>query len=515
MGDRARLVVSARIDPDALGADNQAWAVVELRQELRVALCGAEGASGFTRGLFPGDGGELSPSQWLSLGLQPQGGDDPAGTIQVVGQRAGSLDDQALALVDAAIVHRPDLVTPTGWEALGDMARRGGVVWLIAPPTDSPAVWGAQVRQTFELDWDVGLEALQAPEVSPQEPSDHEDEVGVRGEGWGLATDGVVPEALQILGADWESLLRPVRVYRRLGLTIQGNAAGGDEVWLGLEVGEGFEVQDSGGDSPERGSGFRAENGSNNDTGASDPPNLNPEPRTPNVSMALLASGQVGRGSLLLLGTSVHTDWTNLPTKPLFVPLLHESLRGLVGRGGGGLSGVVCGDRAAFAPGSLPLGPDADREEAVAQRLVRIAEFIPDENDPPEAPRSVLLRRTDAGLLTIEALEFPGVYDAPPSARRALVVNVDPAGGDTRGVEPKRIEDWLSGVRGWQWLGRENPGSFLLGEVASMHIGFPLLWATLLLVLAETALARWFSHATVRGRSAIGERIMRFVRGSG
>ena len=36
----------------------------------------------------------------------------------------------------------------------------------------------------------------------------------------------------------------------------------------------------------------------------------------------MLAEQAVGAGSVLLLGTGVHVDWTNLPLKPLFLPLL-------------------------------------------------------------------------------------------------------------------------------------------------------------------------------------------------
>ena len=36
----------------------------------------------------------------------------------------------------------------------------------------------------------------------------------------------------------------------------------------------------------------------------------------------LLAERPVGTGSVLLLGTGLHVDWTNLPLKPLFLPLL-------------------------------------------------------------------------------------------------------------------------------------------------------------------------------------------------
>ena len=36
----------------------------------------------------------------------------------------------------------------------------------------------------------------------------------------------------------------------------------------------------------------------------------------------LLAERPLGSGSVLLLGTAVHGDWTNLPVKPIFLPLI-------------------------------------------------------------------------------------------------------------------------------------------------------------------------------------------------
>ena len=52
-------------------------------------------------------------------------------------------------------------------------------------------------------------------------------------------------------------------------------------------------------------------------------------PQTPGRALIKLDDGQpllaerpVGAGSVLLLGASLHVDWTNLPLKPLFLPLL-------------------------------------------------------------------------------------------------------------------------------------------------------------------------------------------------
>ena len=77
-----------------------------------------------------------------------------------------------------------------------------------------------------------------------------------------LATDDPVPDLLGRLTGDWEALLQPVRVMRRLGL-----AAGGDaELWLRLAEG-----------------------------------------RQP-----LVAATQIGDGTLVLIATAIDPEWTNL-----------------------------------------------------------------------------------------------------------------------------------------------------------------------------------------------------------
>ncbi len=72
----------------------------------------------------------------------------------------------------------------------------------------------------------------------------------------------------------------------------------------------------------------------------------------------LLAERIVGTGSVLLLGTGVHVDWTNLPLKPLFLPLLARLTLHLAGAETERTTGL------AGAPVRLPLGRGKVHDQA-------------------------------------------------------------------------------------------------------------------------------------------------------
>ena len=79
-----------------------------------------------------------------------------------------------------------------------------------------------------------------------------------------------------------------------------------------------------------------------------------------NDGQPLLAEQAVGTGSVLLFGTGIHVDWTNLPLKPLFLPLLARLTLHLAGAETErtmGLAGV---------PVTLPLGRGKGSEPAAA-----------------------------------------------------------------------------------------------------------------------------------------------------
>ena len=135
----------------------------------------------------------------------------------------------------------------------------------------------------------------------------------------------------------------------------------------------------------------------------------------------LLAERAVGTGSVLLLGTGVHVDWTNLPLKPLFLPLLARLTLHLAGAETERTMGL------AGAPVRLPLGrgkaPDQAGEPEV--EIVRPSGEI------------VRVRKTDQdadGWRYADTHEA-GVYlvrqvNRKPPKQMAFAVNIDPAESD-------------------------------------------------------------------------------------
>lgn len=402
-------------EADRLAADDQRWSVVQVRHGLRVGLVGAAGGS------VAVESGDLSPEQWLRLVLAPalptRGSlrevSSATGALRLEEIDAAQLDLEAVRPLDAAVVSRPDLLGDGGWKALRALTDRGGLVWVVTPP-DQPATWGQRLRTAFGLDWQVGIE----PRLAGSERT--------------LAVDVPVPPALELIGADWEPLLRPVRVNKQLDLALRSSDAAGSSAWLKTDDG-----------SP------------------------------------LLAVGEVGRGRVLLLATAINTAWTNLPTRPLFVPLLHETIRGVLSETGCGWQPVeaVCGDPVVF-------NETWKNVDEVVKQAFALDERI-----------AVKLRGEGRDTQAASPLEQPGVYLASP-AGQAVVLNPDPDAGDTRAIDPRRLERWLSAAGDWRWMDPTDPsGSLAVDRGGGVSVGWPLIWATLVLVLIEMCLARWFSHA--------------------
>jgi len=216
--------------------------------------------------------------------------------------------------------------------------------------------------------------------------------------------------------------------------------------------------------------------------------------KEPAQDAPLLVHGKVGQGAVLLLTTAIAPQWTNLPTKPLFVPLLHESLRGVLGNAGDASS------TADLVAGQQPvLGAAWDG----VQQLVHhpIAGDDTEASATGDAKQTVLLRRTNAGFEPVAALQTPGLYTAAPEARgRVLAVNVDAVDGDTRTIDEAALTDWLNRAlpepESWRWLDEDEPIRSLSAYASRANVGWPLLWIVLALVLLELCLARWFSHAS-------------------
>jgi len=436
------LTVRAQLDTDIEGltADDQSFASVELRSGLRVAV--VDEPAGRLQGLGAG----LTPGQWLTLALKPEivG---RSGPVEVVPLSPATLNDpQSYDLLDAVLILRPDLLFESSWGDLASYAQHGGLVWVFTPPKDGSALWTNSMARAFDIDWRIGMEPVSVEAVNSD---------------WRLSAEPIAAPPLQLLAADWQALAQPVGISRRLPVE-----AGGSESWISLQQA-----------TPRDGS----------------------EPGTQTNANSLLIHHKVGRGSLLLLSTALDTRWTNLPTKPLFVPLIHETLRGVLGSADSpGRVQAVAGDQPL-------LDADWSGVEAI-DRLVISGDLIEAKKLDSEPGDTLLFTTGERGTQLAKPLNLPGVYQAmTDSGPCRLVVNHDPEAGDTREVSEETLTHWLERIGDWSWLDENDPAAVFRREDRVSDIGWALLWVLLGIVLIETFVGRRLSHADVGpGRSLTG-----------
>ena len=439
------LTMRAQLDGvnDGLTADNQAHAAVELRRRMRVAVVDEPFAPN-----APGSG--LSPGQWVTLALNPQAL-GPTGLIEVVPVAPSELNDpRALSTLDAVMLMRPDRLIRPAWRGLAGFAQAGGLVWVFTPTDEGSSPWVTLMLESFDTGWRIGLEAVDAGGA--------EDVSGALG----LMGGPLRAEPLERLAADWQALTRPVRVRRYLPTT-----ADSADAWMKLAITQTATATDVGEDVAGR------------DT--------------------LLAHHRVGLGSVMFLATAVDTRWTNLPTKPLFVPLMHEALHGVLGlHDRPGIVQAVSGDTPVLNSSWLGI--------TSLERLPASGDLISSEPDAAEDGFPGL-KYTESGPVLAGPLGLPGVYQAMTDAGpRRLIVDVDPSAGDTRQVDEEALSHWLDGLGSWRWLDEDDPGAALRRSGELADIGWALLWLLLALVLIETFVARLLSHANAGpGRSLTGQ----------
>jgi hypothetical protein len=416
---QGRVVLRAEIDRDALGPDNAYRRAVAVRERLEVGLVTTGGARAGAR-VDAYDAGD-----WLALALAPE-------TDLGVRRRQGG--ELRLSVFDPA---RPGLPASTGLAL-----RESDAVLIARPDLLDDAGWEEVARA-----WLRGAPVLV---VAPDGVQTHlwGDAFAARfGLEWSLPREartlgqesGIVHTRedagglLTLLNAEMAELTRTVRVRRVLA---PEGPPGSFEALLALADG------------------------------------------TP----LLVASTPGGRAPVIYLGTSLHLAWTDLPTRPLMVPLVQELVRQGVGRAGGVRQGLAGGAV------SLPEG---------AVELARQGT----ETDGP------VLARVGVDGRTTPAIRHAGVYGVRGSGGTPLgllAVNPDVAAGQTDPTGRDAVERWLAGTGApVTWLDGSVPaagGGERAGQGSPTDappISPYLLIAALVLALIETVFARVFSHARV------------------
>ncbi|MFG0329385.1 MAG: BatA domain-containing protein [Phycisphaerales bacterium] len=177
------------------------------------------------------------------------------------------------------------------------------------------------------------------------------------------------------------------------------------------------------------------------------------------------------RGAVVYLASAPTLQWTSLPAKPIMVALAQEVVR----------QGLGVARRDEIIVGSRPL----------LQLPVSAVTLV-------GPGGSIALETVENGLRPTEAITTAGVYRAIDGAGRrvaTLVANVNPSAGRTETVGPSEALQWLLASGDWRYFEPDEPAAVLAQATRQAEVSLWLLAIAVLIGVAETALARWFSHA--------------------
>lgn len=473
-GGMGGAVITVAIDRDALDGDNQWRRPVEVREALRVGIVAP------TRFGRAGGVDRLDAAAWIRIALAPRAeGTASGGEIEVVNIEPASLDAARLAAMDAVFLPRPDLLPDGAWARIRLFIENGGLAVVMPPADVNVHLWGDAFTRALEPGW---TPARQAREISPRTgPGARLSLPAATGESAGSA-----PRLLSLIEGELEELLRPVGVWRALPMEDLGPAHG--EMLLALPDG-----------SPALWAGPIGVRESAPNAAPADavPPPAVPAPGAQPATAS--------RGMLAYLAIAPDLQWSDLPTKPLMVPVLNELTLQGVGRARGA-AWTIAGTR-----------PNIGRRAA---ELVRVAGSEADSAETVQLDPEGVAREAirDAGLWRAR--------DERGGRRGLLAVNPDPAAGRTAAQSREAVGAWLAGAvdraADDSPAGTASPVIWLptaasagaAAPVAAQSVGaalrealgtgkpnspisLPLLVGALALALIELALARWASHASI------------------
>ena len=190
---------------------------------------------------------------------------------------------------------------------------------------------------------------------------------------------------------------------------------------------------------------------------------------------AVVLSSPIGAGQLIFFATAPVLEWTDLPVKPLVVPLFHEIVRQGSAMARRSVDGVV-GERS-------PLVRSPSAVAMLDESGQRISRGGGGRFDPP----------TRSGSFT--------VVDLAETPIEKVVVNpaIDSANVDLLSVV--EIKDWFAQAGDFKILNEEET-VVESGVDPTNDIAVQLLMLVAILLLVETIAARYFSKAAIRGHAS-------------
>lgn len=183
----------------------------------------------------------------------------------------------------------------------------------------------------------------------------------------------------------------------------------------------------------------------------------------------------LGRGQVVFFSTSADAEWTTLPAKPAYVPLMHELLAGIVSSEAGWLN-VSVGDVLELPPGlplaAAPMLKDPQQGDVLVEQVNR--------SDGRKVLRSIPLSR-------------PGIYTLSTGLRIIpIAVNVPDDEADIRPLDSQAIRKALGEIE-MTLLGDQLPPPGL--ESSGNDFGWNVMLGVLVLVGLECFLAMKFGHS--------------------
>lgn len=415
---------------DPLAAGDRGYAVLEARREIEVVVVGRRGA------LDAADLDRVPSSLWVSRALAPGVGSG----MRVREADPSSVDGRALLGVDAVVVARPDLLSPAACGELGAFAGRGGVV-VVLPAGESRAQgWGGVLLPALGVGMRVASEASdRSPPVL-------------------LAEEQPASRLLASIRPELPGLVAPVEVARAVAIEGVSDA----DVVLRLADGSAWMVVERlvvrMADRAAGSSGEGREGG------------------------AVDAEFATGAGVVVLLGSAPELAWTNLPVKPLMVPLVQESVRAAL----------------EWAAASMRAEVGARLVASGASRVVRDGS---DGTAPTGAgPASLAV---DASGRTTDVVASAGIWRGDDGSVHAVGIaprSIALAPGDGESVRAAlarfgEVRVMAAGAGAGADGGASDgarPRAAALDAWA-----FPLFVAALVVLLLEGVLSRAFSHASL------------------
>lgn len=470
--DSSTLVLRASIDRDSLAGDDTFSLALASKAQLRVGLLGE------LRGARL-EGDAFAPAQWIAAALRPS----EAASIDLTDLDPAALDAAKLAGLDGVIVTTPNRLDDAGWARLRSFAVVGGVV-LITPTAELEShAWTDAMTGAMELGWKIGRSPKDVKgEISPLAPTG----------------DGPGGDLLGVVRREMEELARPVRVSRVLEVseadpaTVLLRMSSGEPLVIAARPGAGAATKPAA-------STPATTTVATNTTNSAKTSGTTATPGTATTAKA--TSRTASRGAVIFITTAFSSRWTDLPTKPLMVPLLQELVRQGVSRARPART-VTAGLGASLL--EMPAGMAELRVlNAVAGEPATLS--LDPATGRPASPlrRAAVLRAVDASgkelaTITVNA-DAPAARQDPvdPAALRGWLASAIavPSSPGTPPPEPIFLSDDTVTTLPATFVSKDINTALIASTVRGDANGPSWIWGLLFLAVGEVLLARWASAA--------------------